>query len=644
MPRKLLLINGVIDRANIDTYYGNDTEAISIPKDMNATTRAELVTSLKETMPSCNAILVADTNLFKTLASVTKVAGLDGYPMPSTLGTVFIVPSFRTIFFNPSVKDRLAFIISKVDSYIKGEDSSFTEVIKNSTYCYTIEEVKKFLADMGTKDALTIDIETCPDVPEGSGLHHYGNYLISIGMAYNEHSGGAIYLSRELSQEIRKLLKEFFINYKGMCIYHNSGFDVTNLIYHLFMDNLVDYSNLLTGLHTLCKNYEDTKLIAYLCLNSCGRTPLDLKSLSHEFTGKYAQDDIEDCSKIPITELLHYNLKDCCATWYVYNKYKNMLISEKQEDIYYNLFLPTQKVLIQTQLIGLRIDRNKLKELSNKLSNIYEDTYTKIINNTRVQEATVYIQNRLIEVYNNTHKRKIVDIEELRKLATLRDKCDFNPGSSDHLIVLLYKVLKLPILDTTKGGDPSTKSDVIEKLINNCTIKEDRDLLQLLIDLSKVSIIRNTFISNFEKSPIVNGQHSLYGSFNLGSTVTGRLSSSQPNLQNLPSTGSVYAKPVKKIFTYPDGFIFVGADMRSLEDRISALTTRDINKGLVYTDGYDGHCLRAYGYFSDKMPDIKKVPDDEVCYKVTNDDGKEEYLTKEDFIKKYPLFSKEVGL
>lgn len=82
--------------------------------------------------------------------------------------------------------------------------------------------------------------------------------------------------------------------------------------------------------------------------------------------------------------------------------------------------------------------------------------------------------------------------------------------------------------------------------------------------------------------------------------------------------------------------------MRSLEDRISALTTRDINKGLVYTDGYDGHCLRAYGYFSDKMPDIKKVSDEEVCYKVTNDDGKEDYLTREDFIKKYPLFSKEV--
>jgi DNA polymerase-1 len=48
----------------------------------------------------------------------------------------------------------------------------------------------------------------------------------------------------------------------------------------------------------------------------------------------------------------------------------------------------------------------------------------------------------------------------------------------------------------------------------------------------------------------------------------------------------------------------MGADFASLEDRISALTTKDPNKLKVYTDGYDGHCLRAYAYFKDEMPDI----------------------------------------
>jgi DNA polymerase-1 len=53
-----------------------------------------------------------------------------------------------------------------------------------------------------------------------------------------------------------------------------------------------------------------------------------------------------------------------------------------------------------------------------------------------------------------------------------------------------------------------------------------------------------------------------------------------------------------------NGWICVGADFSSLEDRISALQTKDPNKLKIYTDGYDGHCLRAYSYFGDQMPDI----------------------------------------
>jgi DNA polymerase-1 len=55
----------------------------------------------------------------------------------------------------------------------------------------------------------------------------------------------------------------------------------------------------------------------------------------------------------------------------------------------------------------------------------------------------------------------------------------------------------------------------------------------------------------------------------------------------------------------PKGWLFVGADFLSLEDKISALLTRDPNKLKVYTDGYDGHSLRAFGYFRDEMPDIE---------------------------------------
>lgn len=96
----------------------------------------------------------------------------------------------------------------------------------------------------------------------------------------------------------------------------------------------------------------------------------------------------------------------------------------------------------------------------------------------------------------------------------------------------------------------------------------------------------------------------MHGNFNLGGTVSGRMSSNRPNLQNLPSTGTTFAKAFKDCFRAPKGWLLVGADFDSLEDKIAALTTKDPNKLKVYTDGYDGHCLRAYSYFKSQMPDI----------------------------------------
>jgi DNA polymerase-1 len=79
---------------------------------------------------------------------------------------------------------------------------------------------------------------------------------------------------------------------------------------------------------------------------------------------------------------------------------------------------------------------------------------------------------------------------------------------------------------------------------------------------------------------------------------------SKVNLQNLPSSGSRYSNDIKRDFEAPPNWFLAGADFTSLEDKISALLTKDPNKIKVYTDGYDGHCLRAYSYFTDQMPDI----------------------------------------
>lgn len=100
-----------------------------------------------------------------------------------------------------------------------------------------------------------------------------------------------------------------------------------------------------------------------------------------------------------------------------------------------------------------------------------------------------------------------------------------------------------------------------------------------------------------------------------------RLSLNIRNLQNIPA-GSTFGELIKSCFVAPKGWIFGGADFNSLEDMISALTTKDPNKISVYTNGYDGHCLRAYYYFREQMPDIVQATKEERCFQINVGDKK----------------------
>lgn len=161
--------------------------------------------------------------------------------------------------------------------------------------------------------------------------------------------------------------------------------------------------------------------------------------------------------------------------------------------------------------------------------------------------------------------------------------------------------------------------------------KEILYLLTNLKGLSEIDKITSTFIPAFKEKVLKSEEGTyLHGSFRLGGTKSGRLSSAAPNLQQIPSTGTDYAKPIKKCVKAPKGWVYVGADFNSLEDRISALTTRDPNKLKPYIDGYDGHSLRAFAYFRERMPDIEvelaKAELPGKFYKITHDNGEVEYV------------------
>lgn len=78
----------------------------------------------------------------------------------------------------------------------------------------------------------------------------------------------------------------------------------------------------------------------------------------------------------------------------------------------------------------------------------------------------------------------------------------------------------------------------------------------------------------------------------------------QRNLLNLPATGSIYAKPIKRCFQAKEGWIFYIVDLAALEDRVIANLSKDENKCSIFLDGVDGHCLNSYAYYKDEIEAI----------------------------------------
>lgn len=249
------------------------------------------------------------------------------------------------------------------------------------------------------------------------------------------------------------------------------------------------------------------------------------------------------------------------------------------------------------QLNGLPIDLDYVNELEINLNQEKNSILGFLAKHECILSAEDVIAELQAQKRNSKLKIKKVTAEDCHQ--------SFNFNSNQHLNVLFYTVMDLPILDTTQTGLPSTSSKTIQKLLQHTENQEYKDILLHISHLSDVEKILSAFIPAFKNaSKDKYGNVRLNGYFHLGGTVSGRMSSTEPNLQQLPATGSRFAKAVKRCFRSNDEWILCGIDFASLEDKIDALKTRDENKLKVYLEGYDGHCLRAFYYFKDKMPDI----------------------------------------
>ena len=577
---------------------------------------------LLETLQSIGVkfLYVADANYFKVLTKQTKAEPHHGYVLPCKyVGyehmNVVLGVNYQALIYNPELQAKLSMGLETTAAHVAGNYQALgAGIIHSAQYPSTVADIKATLQALHRYPSLTADIE-------GFSLRFEEAGIGTIAFAWDEHNGVAFACDytaydsgcgenpfhgyQSTNKEVRKLLLEFFLTYKGELTWHSSTYDLKAIIYALWMKDLLDTDGLLSGLDCMTHSFQDTKIIAYLATNSTAGNVLGLKSLAHEFAGNWAKEDIKDIRKIPLSELLQYNLVDCLSTWFVKSKYTPKMIEDKQHELYTSLMLPSLKVIISMELTGMPMSAKAIQTAKEQLES-QRDTHLAIITNSGVIKALkLLLQQTAWESDFEGRKAKAKNPHKiLPKDLTAFDAMEFNPNSGPQLQRLLYEQMGLPVIDLTDTKQPATGAETIEKLIHHTQEPAYKTLLGALISYGKVTKILSTFIPAFEKGiDKVDGCKYLHGCFNLGGTVSGRLSSSDPNMTNLPA-GSTFGKLIKGCFSPPKGWLMCGADFSSLEDMISALTTKDSNKLKVYTDGYCGHCLRAQSYFSDECPDI----------------------------------------
>jgi DNA polymerase-1 len=618
--------------------------------DVKKVSAATMKAYLAELLPELDALgtkvlFVQDGNYFKTLTGSKQADVHMGYVLPCKIKgyehfMVSLGLNWQALIHNPEGQHKLDLGLHAVASHMQGQYEAIgLDIIHSETYPQGHQAIQEALNALHQYPTLSCDIEAFSLRFNEAGIgtvafawdQHNGIAFSCDYVSYDQRKESGEYGYSRPDPEVRRMLKEFFLSYKGRIRWHRSQYDLKVIIYTLWMSDLLDQVGCLDGLHVMFERADDTKHIAYLALNSTAGNELGLKALAHSFAGNYAQDEIKDIRKIDLPALLRYNLIDCLCTNHVYDKFYPRMVNDQQEELYRTMFMPSQKLQTQMELVGMPMDIKKLAEVKGKLMGISAGHMNTLAHQPLVKLMDTWVQKREQEKANEKLKTKC-------HLLCVFSDYKFNPNSSQQLGVLLHdpEMMGLPVLEKTPTGEPSVGAEVLEKLIHHCKSNDHVLIIEALIGWAQAAKILNTFIKAFEEGIIkaADGIIWLHGNFNLGGTVSGRLSSSEPNMQNIPAN-SIFGKLIKEIFSAPSGWLFGGADFNSLEDYISALTSRDPMKLKVYTDGFDGHCLRACFYYPDELGYID-IDDPKQVNAIKADDHPYAYLRQES---KTPTFA-----
>jgi len=314
---------------------------------------------------------------------------------------------------------------------------------------------------------------------------------------------------------------------------------------------------------------EDTMLMSYVLDAGKNRHNMDTLSVIHLGHKTIAFKDLVGSGKkeinfsdVDIEKAKDYAAEDADITLRLYKKFKKNLKAEKMTNVYEIFEKPMIKILAFMEIEGIKIDSKFLKLLSSKF-----------------EKKIKTIQNEVFKI----------------------SKKEFNIASPKQLGEIIYNDLKIASLKKTKKGSFATSASVLEDLAF-----KGHKFPKLVLDWRQLSKLKNTYSDSLPEhiNPKTKRVHT---SFLLAATTTGRLASSDPNLQNIPIK-SEDGKDIRKAFIAESDYALISADYNQIEMRILAdlADVKELKK--AFKNNEDIHSLTASQIFN---IDIKKVNEDQ---------------------------------
>lgn len=388
----------------------------------------------------------------------------------------------------------------------------------------------------------------------------------------------------------------------------------------------------------------DGMLMKYL-LNE--ERPNDLKSMVRRYLpehGDYEKADKFDkipWDKKPLEQLCKYGCQDTDYTLRLSMFFENKLIEIGMYPLLRHLIMPASRVLQHAEKTGLYLDRKFNQELLESYKPKIDQATSGCLNLPRVKRFSRWLIQERISKYISSIERELEDLDysdpkDARKIASREQKIsniragvfttkkeleltrDINLGSPIDLPMLLYseKGFKFPIIKYTKDkttnrdtDKPSTDEDTLVEL--RLSIKNPESpkaiFLDNLLSLRGLKKMYTTYIEGWHDK--VQDDSKLHGRFLIHGTTSGRLSSQEPNLQQIPKTS--VDPNIKKQLVAPDGKLYMALDYSQAELRIMAHLSGDETYLEAFANGQDPHLAIAAKKYGIPYEDADKIYSDE---------------------------------